>query len=137
MITPTECSCHIPRDIENMLTVCMDCGVLLHKCRKCNAFYEKNGNNSVFICNHCKFSVERPPSPVPVTSSMITNDSIDDTLDEEESEPINVEQETFTTKPTESQIIHPRDSRIIALTMRVWLTLMIISMVIGYMVSFI
>ena len=137
MITPSECSCHTPRDIENPLSICRDCGTLLHKCRRCNAFYEKTEDSPVFICTRCKFAIERPPSPVPVTSSIIISDSIDEALDEEETETIIVEPETITTKPTESQIIQTRDSRTIALTMRVWLMLMIISMVIGYMVSFI
>lgn len=137
MYTPSECSCHTPRDIDNMLSICRDCGALLHKCRRCDTFYVKTEDSPVFICTRCKFAIERPPSLVPVTSSIITSDSFDNSLDEEESEPIGVEPETITTKPIESQTIQTRDSRTIALTIRTWLALMVISMAIGYAISFI
>ena len=137
MITPTESSSHTPRDVDNMIFVYSDCGTLLHKCRRCNTFYEKTENSPMFLCTHCKFAVEQPLSPVPVTSSIITSDSIDDVLDEEETEQINVEQETLTTEPPKSHITYPRDSRTISLTIRTWLTLMVISMVIGYAITFI
>ena len=137
MNTPSECSYHNPRDIENIVSICRDCGALLLKCRRCNTFYVKKEDSPRFLCTSCKFAVELPSSPIPVTSIISTSDSIDDALDEKESEPISVEQETITTKPTESQTIQTRDSRTITLTIRMWLMLMVISMVIGYTVSFI
>lgn len=135
MTTPSECSCHDLRDIENPLSICRNCGALLHKFRRCNMFYAKTEDSPVFMCTRCKFAIERPPSPVPVTSTMNTSDSIDDTLDEEESEQISIEPETLTTKPPENLSIQTRDSMLITLMTRMWL--IFISMVIGYMISFI
>lgn len=137
MITPSKCSCHTPRDIENPLSICRDCGSLIHKCRRCNTFYEKTEDSPVFICTRCKFAVECPPSPIPETSTVIVSETIDDTLDEEKIEQISVEPEIITIEPPENVMIQMRDSSAIALTIRTWLTLMIVSMVIGYMITFI